>query len=119
MAKIAIVVQHAALFAPKDVMPASCRAKVNAATYPSPVRLGSGITVGELAARPWGEQRPVGQLLLFGTGGTAFVFTGVPTGKYNLALYGIDGAYATAAPLYGQWREPIRHQRAQDVFLIA
>ena len=29
----------------------------------------------------------------FGAGGTAFVFTGVPNGTYNLAIYGIDGAY--------------------------
>jgi hypothetical protein len=42
---------------------------------------------------------PTNNLLLdtysnFGTNGLAFVFTSIPNGKYNLALYGTDGAYA-------------------------
>ena len=35
-----------------------------------------------------------------GTNGTAFIFTNVPSGKYNLALYGIDGVYADRATAF-------------------
>ncbi len=36
----------------------------------------------------------------FSSGGTAFVFTSVPNGKYNLALYGIAGAYADRGTIF-------------------
>jgi hypothetical protein len=36
----------------------------------------------------------------FGTNGTAFVFTSVPNGKYNLALYGLDGADADRSTIF-------------------
>ena len=36
----------------------------------------------------------------FDTNGAAFVFTNVPNGKYNLALYGIDGAHADRSTIF-------------------
>ncbi len=36
----------------------------------------------------------------FGASGAAFVFTSVPNGTYNLALYGIDGAYAGCGTIF-------------------
>jgi hypothetical protein len=47
----------------------------------------------------WSSGPPFDNVLLdeymkFGTNGTAIIFTNVPPGRYNLALYGICGSYA-------------------------
>jgi hypothetical protein len=55
---------------------------------------------------------------IFGNGGTAFVFTSVPNGKYNLALYGIDGAYANRGTIFTVNGVSQSVTNAQDIVIL-
>ena len=73
----------------------------NATSYQDDGATVSGINLGSTnfpGAFSSAADYPVNNQLLdtycyFGAGGTAFVFTGVPNGTYNLAIYGINGPY--------------------------
>ena len=58
------------------------------------------------------------QYMNFGTNGTSLVFTNVPKGRYNLALYGIDGSYANRGTIFTVKGVSQSVTNVQDVFLL-
>ena len=75
-------------------------------------------------AQPWyvPGDNPLNSLLDtycdFGTNGAAFVFTSVPNGTYNLALYGIDGAYADHGTIFTVYGGSQSVTNAQDAVFL-
>jgi hypothetical protein len=77
----------------------------NATSYrddgPTVIGVHFGSTNFGLAATSFGTNNALlDTFCYFGSSGTAFVFTSVPNGRYNLALYGIDGAYANRGTIF-------------------
>jgi hypothetical protein len=83
-----------------------------------PVNLGATNHNGNWATQsPWNSIL-MDQYMQVGTNGTSMVFTGVPIGRYNLALYGIDGSNANRGTIFTVQGVSKSVTNAQDVFLL-
>ena len=85
---------------------------------PSPINLSATNTGnGNFSSGPPYNNMLLDEYMNFGTN-TAIVFTGVPNGRYNLALYGVCGSYANRGTTFTVQGVSQSVINAQDTFLL-
>ena len=89
----------------------------NGATH-CPVNVGATNYPSSFASTAPYNSLLLDQYMQIGTGGTSMLFTGVPIGRYNLALYGTCGSWANRGTTFTVQGVSQSVTNAQDAFLL-